>query len=551
MFIKKSLTPKWCLEHSLFLRKLYEDSENEEYIFIPILLQYDQRFNFSEIFDNDLPYIHPRFFYIYFDAIQFLEFIQFNIPFHKLIKPQMYTFLPISDQIKENIKLKIIGIQHYAFGFSPHKFMNQKNDFKKNDYLIDLKKSIEHNQCDWLKWFIQRFQDQDFIEENPITYAEDKLFDIDFTNVSVQTFDLIKNELYMNPFAYPNVCENIIKTRNISILMKYQNEFYNSYNYESLLKIAFMKNQNENDEDQLEFIKKIIEKRGLFHFDSDTIQYTLDSNNVLLMNYIYEHYEDKMKYAVVPLYRKLYDLSRQSPKIEFKIKCNIVDFMLKRYNHVLKSAFIIDSVYIKNKDLYENQRNNSYYDYDFIYYFVKSIEQEFQGLAYSAAVLLDAKKIIENYHIHHYNKEQNSYNMNAFRNKFRIVVRCANMDYIRFYIKNRLYVNDENGYNDYLKYGSYNITIFKLLYDNGFRNLNDELFLEVFREGECNIASFMIQQKFKPNKETLDKIKSEIEKYTKMKNLLNENSKTPFMNIQSSYNEEMYTQQLKIYNMIR
>ncbi len=541
MFIKRALLPKWCLKHSHFLNKLYEDNENEEYIFIPILLQYDQSYDFSEMFEQDLPYLRPPFFYIYFDGLIFLDFIQFDLSFDQLLKPQMYTFLPFSDEIKKSIKSKTTGLQHHAFGLSSYTYKDPKNDFKNKDNLNELKQSIQANQLHWIKWFIHRFEDKDNIGENHILQSIDSLFDIDFTNVSVETFDLLQNELYVQPFSYPNVCENIVTKRNVQIFEKYKNKIYEFYDYETLFKIAFVKNKNESDESQVQFIEKMMLNKKLFHFDYNTIQYTLDSNNLVLMNYIYDHFYDSMKYAIMPIHKKLYNLSIKKDDISYDLKYKILDFLFEKYRNVLTSEFIIDNVYIKNNDLYDHQGEDTYFDYPFITHFIKKIGMEYNSFTYTAATLLGIQNIIDNYHAHFYNSTTQSYNIIGFRNKFRLVIRSANVDNIRFFIKNRLYVNDDIGYTSYLEYASYHIDIFKLLYENGFRNINDDLFIEIFNQGKCDIASYVIQQKFKPSKQTMDFIKNQVERILKIKNMKNS------IDIISKFSDE----QIKIYNMIR
>ncbi len=552
MYINLSNIPQWVLENSVFLSTLKEDcmndDENDNY-YIPFLDHYDDTFDFSHIFQKNEPYLNlDNYISIYLDIFTFLDFIGFEIPFYKLIIPKDYKH--ISHILFENNELynhfvnQIVGVQHYAFHIKEFDHNIKIFDFNvryydddKEIYHIDtyFKESIENDHYDWILWFIKNV--------NKIQNYERLLYNFDYTNVSTKTFDLLYS---VNNKCYVNICEHIVKFRKSELFIKYINEMKNAYNNEALLKIAFKRNINENINTQLEFIKLMLYNGYEFNFIYEYSKCTYFSNNPLLMDYMYTNYKEKIDKNVVDICPVLHRISLKNNICNMDEKKQILNFFIVNYANVIQMEKLLH--YTFKIDSNVNNSNKSQYDFDFIQYLIMCTGNMDNIYSYMIYLYFNYNPGIEGYIESCKNKELQSYDILKFRNTFKYVLSYKNVDYVDFYIKNKLYINDQFGENEYLKSVLYDVNLFKLIYNNKIGNihLTDYLFISAYQNQNAQIILFMLQEKYVPSERIKEMIKNDYTQSVEVNNV----EKNGIIEVQKFYTNAEFEYKEKMYNMI-
>ncbi len=552
MFINLHALPKWVLEKSDFLQTLLEndDGESNEFTFIPFLTSYDESYDFGALFQREKPYLDlDRFLIIYYDGLIFLDFIGFQIDFYQLIEPKFYQNELIAE-FKEDLKDRILGVQHY--GLRLVDFANTLPHLK-SEFHIHRKfvQTVSHNHHDWMLWFIQILENYDF--ENPMTDYIEQIFHVeegheeDFRKMSVETFDLLKNKLFIQPFNYPSICENIVKSYHFPLFEKYHVEIRNAYEEEALLSCALR--SKANGQMQIHFLMKMFEKGFTFHRDHAFVQALFASNNVELYKHMHTIFYEKMKNVILPIHKKLYELAIRElhPNMTFQEKRALCDFFIEKYPNVTRSESFIRCTF-ENNEIYKHQMDN-YYDKEFMLYVMEASNHLFERSTYKVAVVLNMQNILDKYHAHYYNPSIQKYEITAFRDQFRMIIKTGKFENMDFYIRNRLYVNDSDDYKEYLVYGLYHPMVFKYLYEKGFQDINDRVLQEAFDKEKVESVIYIMQKsKYKCTPQLVSYMRENIEKMEKMRGLLKE--KKDSITIQLNFNEAQYKEKKKIYEIL-
>ncbi len=280
------------------------------------------------------------------------------------------------------------------------------------------------------------------------------------------------------------------------------------------------------------------------------IKELLSSHNVEVYKYIHTIFYDQVKYVVAPIHKKLYELAIKnlSKELSFEEKCALCDFFVEKYPIVIQSNSFIKSTFINN-DIY-NHQNDDFYDKEFITYVIQKSNHLYERNTYLLSIVLKMQHLINDYHVHYYNPNTKRYDMMAFRDYFRIIIRSCNYENINFYIQNGLYQNDSDNYKQYLEYALYNHKLFKFLYDKGFRNINDSLIQEAFQERSIETIIFLVQHiKYKCTPEVIAYMKTELQKMDNIRDLLRK--KRDSINvIQVNFDESHYQDKKKIYEIL-
>ncbi len=538
MYINLSNIPQWVLENSLFLKTLKEDcmndNDNDDNYYIPLLNHYDQTFDFMNVFQKNEPYLNlDNYISIYLDLYIFLDFIGFEIPFYQLIQPKDYKH--ISHILFENNELynhfvnQIIGVQYYAF------HIKEFNNIKKDEIDIYLQKSIENNDYEWIVWFIKNV-------DNLWDY-EHILFNFDYSNVSTKTFDLLYN---INNVCYPNICESIIKYRKSELFIKYVNKIKSTYHNESLLRLAFERQPKENLITHMEFIKLMLNNGYEFHFVYEYSKHTYYSNNRLIMDYMYENYKEKINKNVVDICPVIHYLSLNSNICTYKEKCDILDFFIINYNGIFKMEKLLQFVFKTENQISNNDKNR--YDLQFILTFMERVGHSNNIYSYMLYLYFNYKPGIETYI--ESSKYNDIYDIVKFRNTFKYVLTYKNVDYVNFYITHKLYSNDDNLYDNsyYIKYATYDINIFKMLYINkiGIIDLRDPIFMDAYSNSNINVILFMIQNKYVPSKYVKNMISTDYNQHLG----INQVEINGVIQVEKYYTNIEFENKEKIYKMI-
>ncbi len=536
MYIHLSNIPEWVLEKSVFLKTLKEDCfheiENDNY-YIPFLNQYNDTFDFANVFQKNNPYLNlDNYMNIYLDLYIFLDFIGFEIPFYQLIEAKDYKH--ISHILFQNNELyhhfvnQIVGIQHYAF------HIQRFNPQNMNQLDIYLQKSIENNDYKWIVWFIKNV--------NKLNHYEHILFDFDYSNVSTKTFDLLYN---INYAFYPNMCESIIKYRKSELFMKYVNQMKNTYHDESLLRLAFQRNPNEDLTTHMEFVKLMLNNGYAFHFVYEYSKNTYQSNNPLLMDYMYVHYKEKINKNVVDICPVLHSISFKNNICNHDEKRQILEFFVNHYTNVIQMEKLLHYIFSIHSKMDNLNKNN--YDFDFIQYLIIRTGNVDNIYSYMIYLYFNHQTGIESY-IENAKINNNDYDISKFRNTFKYLLLFKNIYYIDFYIKNKLYSNDGLNENEYLKYVLYDVTLFKLIYKNKIGNiqLNDHLFISAYESYNIHIILFMIQEKYVPSLG----VKKLIETDYRESMEVNKIEKNGIIEVTKYYTNTQFEYKEKIYHMI-
>ncbi len=575
MYINLSNIPNWGLNNSDFLKTIYEDcfneikDENNKLYYIPFLNQYDHSYDFSQLFQKNNCYINIDFYFlIYRDILQFLDYIGFNIPFYKLIEPKDYEYLvdilkqneELYNHIKENIK----GVQHYAFHIKEfnhniylfdYDFKNYNSDKYTNNLDFYIKESIEYDDYEWILWFI--------INVNNLRDYEDLLFEFDYTNVSIKTFDLLYN---INNEFYSNICTYIVKYRKSELFLKYINEIKKNYDNEKLLKYAFQREYNENVIIHKEFVKLMLNNGYNFKFIYEYSKNTYYSNNPLLMNYMYENYKELIDKNIIDICHTLHNISLNDNICTLKEKIEILDFFIKNYEIVIKMDDFIHYIFpINNKN--DNLEKNEF-DLKFILILIEhtgNINNIYSYMIYlyfnykaGIEAYIENARIKNNYEISTFKNDDflkgaatlqtessSKVDISKFKNTFKYVLLFKNVDYIDFYIINKVYMNDTFNTNQYLKYVLYDVNLFKLIYKNKIGNidLNDYLFLSAYENHNIQIILFMLQERYIPTERVKILIKEDYQQSVEINNVekrKNIDVNKYFTNIEFEYKEKIY-----------
>lgn len=589
MYINLSNISNWVFENSNVLNTLKEDCNNSEgdqngLYYIPFLKQYDSinnPFDFSQIFQKDNAYLNlDNYLSIYLDIFQFLDFICFEIPFYKLIEPKNYInithILNENNILKEHFEKNIKGIQHHAFHLK--KFNNDIHLFEKfnidthlfdydddfllqtydetkynNDIDIYIKESIELDQYDWLIWFIK--------DVNNLNNYGHFLFNFDYSNVSLKTFDLLYN---INQVFYPNICEYIVKYRKSEIFNKYIRYIKETYNDESLFRQVFHRRINEDLISHMEFVKLMLNYGYKFHFPYEYSKNIYYSNNPLLMNYMYQNYKEKIDKNVVDICHVIHCLSLNINICTYKEKCDILDFFITNYNWIFKMEKLLQFVFQilfsssreerdpfsrKGSERTDNQLDNkNKYDFQFILTFIEKSGHNNNIYSYMLYLYFNYKIGIETYI--ESSKNNDTYDISKFKNTFKYVLTYKNVDYVNLYIIYKLYSNDDNLSNnlDYIKYATYDINIFKMLYKNkiGIIDLDDTIFMDAYQNSNINVILFMIENKYIPSKYVKNIISNDYNQHTR----INQVEINGVVQIEKYYTNIQFENKEKIYKMI-
>lgn len=570
MYLNLSNIPYWVFENSEILKTLKEeciDEDQSKLHYIPFLTDYDNnKFDFSNIFQKEKVYLNlDNYISLYLDIFQFLDFICFEIPFYQLIEPKDYNhlkgILESNKELKVHFEKNIKGIQYYAF--YTKRFDNNIHLFNCNDdfllepyddnkyiHYIDnyIKESIELDQYDWLVWFTKNI--------NPLNQYEHLLFEFDYSNVSLKTFDLLYN---INNVCYPNICESIVKYRKSELFKKYIKEIKKTYNDEALFKPAFERHRNEDLTKHCEFVKLMLNYGYKFHFVYEYSKNTYYSNNPLLMNYMYENYKEVIDKNVVDICHVIHYLSLNSNICTYQEKCDILDFFIKNYHGIFQMEKLLQFVFRIENRLDNNDKDR--YDLPFILNFIEHIGHINNIHSYMVYLYFNYKPCIENYILASKNNENNEYevskfantfkyDVNKFTNTFKYVLTYKNVDYVNFYITHKLYSNDDNLYDNsyYIKYATYDINIFKALYKNkiGVIDLHDTIFMDAYQNSNINVILFMIENKYIPSKSVKNMIARDYHQYIG----INQVEINGIIQVEKYYSNIEFENREKIYKMI-
>jgi hypothetical protein len=538
MYINLSNIPQWVLENSLFLKTLKEDCSNEDIdndnYYIPFLDHYNHTFDFSLIFEKNAPYLNlDSYMHIYLDIFKFLDFIGFEISFNKLIIPKDYKnifdLLIQNNEVYNHFVTQIVGVQYYAFHlqkFNPH-----------NVYQLDmyLKKSIENDDYEWILWYIKNV--------NKLNKYQHILFDFDYNNVSIKTFDLLYS---INNVCYPNICESIIKYRKNELFIKYINQIKNTYNDESLLRLAFERQPNENLTNHMEFVKLMLYYGYKFHFIYEYSKNTYYSNNPLLMEYMYKNYKEQIDKNIVDICPVLYSISLKNNICNFNEKMQILEFFMTNYTKTIQMEKLLHYIFSISSKI--DNLNKNIYDFDFIYTLIERTGNMNNIYSYMVYLYFNYKCGIETYIESCKNKDNKNYDISKFRNTFKYVLLFRNVEYIDFYIKNKLYINDGFIESDYLKCLLYDVNLFKMIYHHKIGNiqLNDSLFISAYENHNIHIILFMIQEKYIPSERVKVMIKNDYMQSVDVNHV----EKNGVIEVTKFYTNTQFEYKEKIYNMI-
>lgn len=556
MYINLSNIPEWVLENSIFLKTLKEDcidedeNENELY-YIPFLEHFDDTFDFSIIFQKDQPYLNlDNYILIYLDIFKFIDFIGFEIPFYKLIEPKDYKhishILDENKKIYDHFIIQIKGVQHYAFHLKKFnhyiELFEHTYDFKNYDkytHEIDdyIKESIENDDYDWLQWFIKNV--------NNLSEYEHLLFNFNYSNVSIKTFELLYN---INKIWYSDISEYIVKYHKSELFIKYINEIkcLNETKNEKLLKLAFKRRYHENVISHMEFVKLMLNNGFDFKFIPEYSKNTYYSNNPFLMNYMYENYQELINKNVIDICPVLYSISLNDNICSFEEKIGILDFFVKKYNNVIKMEKLLHYIFSLNS---KNDNLNKYeFDYNFISILIERTGNSNNIYSYMIYLYFNDKVKIKSYIESCKNNDDQSYDISKFKNTFKYVLSFKNTDYIDFYIKNKLYINDGFNEKQYLKSVVYDINLFKLIYKNkiGIIDLNDNLFIYVYENNNIQILLFMLQEKYLPSERVKKLIKIDYEQSLNV----NKVEKNGVIEVTKYFTNSEFKYKEKVYKMI-
>ncbi len=538
MYINLLNIPQWVFENSDFLSTLKEDClneiENNNNYYIPFLDDYDSTFDFSLIFEKNNHYLNlDNYFAIYLDIFKFIDFIGFEIPFNKLIAPKNYDnivhLLIDNNDLYNHFVSQIVGVQHYAFHIQ--KF--NKNNMNELD--IYLKKSIENDDYEWILWFIKNV--------NKLNNYEHILFNFDYTNVSTKTFDLLYS---VNRVFYPNMCESIIKYRKSELFVKYINNIKHIYYDESLLRLAFERNPNEDLTIHMEFVKLMLNNGYKFHFVYEYSKNTYYSNNPLLMHYMYKNYKEQINKNVVDICPVLHSISFKNNICNFNEKIQILEFFITNYTKTVQMEKLLNYIFSINSKT--DNLNKNIYDFDFICTLIERSGNLNNIYSYMVYLYFNYKLGIETYIESCKNKDNGNYDINKFRNTFKYVLLFRNVEYIDFYIKNKLYINDGFIESDYLKCILYDVNLFKMIYKHKIGNiqLNDSLFISAYENHNMHIILFMIQEKYVPSERVKVIIKNDYMQSVD----INQVEKNGVIEVTKFYTNTQFEYKEKIYNMI-
>lgn len=536
MYLNLSNIPNWVFENSDVLNTLKENSDNiNELEYIPFLTEYNNTFDFSQIFQKDNAYLNlDNYLSIYLDIFQFLDFICFEIPFYKLIEPKDYSY--ISHILNENniakihFEKNIKGVQYYAFHFK---------ELILSLYELDkyFQESIELDQYDWIYWFIKNVTN--------LSNYQHMLFNFDYSNISLKTFDLLYN---INKVCYPNICESIVKHRKSELFIKYVNQIKGSYHNESLFKPAFQRNRNEDLTTHMEFVKLMLNHGYKFNFVYEYSKNTYNSNNPLLMDYMYENYKEKIDTNVIDICPVLHSLCLNSNICTYQEKCDILDFFIKNYNGIFQMEKLLQFVFRTDNQLDNNNKDR--YDLPFILTFIEKSGHHNNIYSYMLYLYFNYNAGIETYIKSSKNSQNNQYDVNKFTNTFKYVLTYKNVDYVNFYITHKLYSNDDNLYDNsyYIKYATYDTNIFKTLYKNkiGVIDLHDTIFMDAYQNSNINVILFMIENKYIPSKYVKNMISNNYHQHIG----INQVEMNGVIQVEKYYNNMEFENKEKIYKMI-
>ncbi len=511
MFINLYKLPKWVLEQSDFLKTLYEECDSSnELSYIPFLNEYDESYDFSELFQKEKPYLDVELaILIYKDTLQLLDFFGFERPFYQWIEPKKYEWVhdSVDERILRHLRTQIHGVQLFAFDFESlpkMEDMHKMRGFSVVEPLYEFepfRKTVQLNQLDWLEWFISHYDGKGQYGMNQLVEYIDYLYPTDLSTVSLETFEWLQDRFKIRPFELPALSENIIKSRNLHIFQKYRDEIAKVYQMDLLLLQAIQKNHNESNESHLNFFQKLIVNHT-FNNDYYLVRISISSENPLLVTYMFRTFHEKMTLVITPIYDKIAKLALSSAPETYFEKCALFDMFQELYPHVIGNEVFIKSTFIRH-EIYDHQDpNDTYYDIAFIRYVIERSGHAFTRNAYQVALILHLQDLIDSYHQNAWSETEGSYDVRPFINQFRIVIKTGNLQNIRFYIDNHLYIHDDERSNDYLMYAIHDIRLFKLIYEYGrFRNIGDTHLWEAFQRGKCDIVAYMIQRPYQPSSE--------------------------------------------------
>jgi hypothetical protein len=511
MFINLHKLPKWVLEQSDFLKTLYEECDSSnELSYIPFLNEYDESYDFSELFQKEKPYIDFEIaIFIYKDTLKFLDFIGFECSFYQLIEPKKYEWVhdSVDERILRHLRTQIHGVQIFAFNFESLPKMEEMQTIRgfsavNPSYELEpFRKSIQQNQLDWLEWFISHYDGKGQYGFNQLVDYIDYIYPADLSDVTLETFEWLQDRLKIHSFEVPSLSEHIIQSRNLPIFQKYRHEIAKAYQMDILLLQATEKRPHESNESHQNFFQKLIEGHT-FTNDYYLVRISISSENPLLVSYMFRTFHEKMTLVITPIYDKIAKLARSTAPEIYDEKCALFDMFQELYPHVVNNEAFIKSTFIRT-EIYDHQDpNDTYYDIAFIRYVIQKSELTFTRNAYQVALILHLQDMIDSYHQNAWSETEGSYDVRPFINQFRIVIKTGNLKNIRFYIDNHLYIHDDERSNDYLMYAIHDIRLFKLIYEYGrFRNIGDMHLWEAFRRGKCDIVAYMIQRPYQPSNE--------------------------------------------------
>jgi hypothetical protein len=619
MYLNLNKTPQWVLNKSHFLKTLYEnrdidnDNDTNSLTYIPFLDKYDVNYDFSKLFKNDEEYINLELFLsIYFDGLLFLDFINFEIEFYKLIEPNDYrnnTELLRDSNIYNHFCENIKGLQLFSFNID----LNNNLNVMSFDYSFKkcFKESMELDQYDWILWILNsghlfnnnfnyNYYNFNFIFDNDF-------YDFDFTNLSLKTFNLLHHFNYIfqdqqHNIFYTNIYKNIIKYRKIYIFTEYLDLIKNSNNGNGnnndidniILKNAFKRNINESLMSHFEFVKMILNCGFKFNFEYYYAKYTYYSYNYILMEYMYNNYT-VISNSYVDICSVLNKLSLKTEYCNYDEKVSIIDFFYKYYNNLVYIEKLINNIYnITNKRncLTLNSYNNS--DINIMLYIIEKFNKKYNiyslylYLYYNLDDCINdyinfIKYILENdIEIEPWNEDEidinnmidtgnisvaNAANADDDISAIEIKIDAKIINIKRRYFKNSFkyvllfkkyeyidfYIENklysEDSENDYLEYVINNITIFKKIYYN-IKNSNNVLNDELFMSAYESRSLQVILFMFENNYVPSYYIKKNIDSDYNNMIEINKVAENNNIHIIKYYNNEEFIFVERVYNII-
>ncbi len=540
--------PEWVIEESQFLTSYVEDFENP---YIEIYL-FNENIDINNkticLFEKDKKYINMDFFLQNFDfSFTFFDFLCFQKNLSEYILPKIYDTSFLSNNQKNLLKKHLFGIQLHYFDLLPIPVYSKNKPLNK-ELRITLENS--HIYKDWIIHYFNDYKIRPYLDKiqpdgyctefNISTILRETLFEtLNLENMTLEVFDYLYS-INHNTLIYQCVRENLIIYRKKEIIEKYITHFQHESYYNHLLTIAFQKNGNENEFTHLQFVQFLLENGFLFHYNFNYFDNAYTSNNLLLINYIYEKYKDDSKSYSNIIYSVLYKLSlKKNPICTNSNKYLYYEFIHQNHLNLVSSNQFIEKIY--SSVVKTAYKNSDFYDFDFIDYIIQKSNNIYNYYTLIIHILLKREdKINEFINMCLLKMNDIVFLKNALKNTMKYIIQYENIEYVSIYLTNKFYIYDVD--KEYLSYSLENYEIYKLLYDSGMdKYMNYPISsrygiifyminygnIEKY-ETYLKIAFHMYQNGFVPNEDIKDKLDLKISENNNQLNIIQRNKETSF-----------------------